>query len=885
MKAHLRIPGNLTRSMTVLLLLCLFSQPDTMGAPPEGEATYQKVVKPFVSQHCVKCHGPKRASAGFRVDQLGTDFLAGKNADAWKEVIDRINLGQMPPKKEPRPDPKQAFAVVEWVGHGLKRAEREARMAGGRILIRRLNRSEYANTVRDLLHLDQNFMNQIEEDLPGDGKAEGFDRIGSALLFDETQLSTYLRLGKRISEKAILTSEAPPATARSRMELEDVWRPVKPTTELIQYQKDTAIPTGPDSTRKRDGGVEFLEPIRNGRNGAFGHLGARFGRLLKDNTVPQDGYYRLRIRAGAFQGELGEPVRMQWTYGRGTPMFAQGHVVIKGTLEKPEIVESVIYLRKMPTGARTNIRFAWNGFSKVIIQNPELTKVSLARRRATGQLRQLASAKAPKAELDKAKAELAKHEAELRAYAKKPGAVARVFNPRLKMDEVPRLFIDWYELEGPIQRQWPPKSHASLFPDGLKDDPKQVREVFSKLLPRAYRRPVTDEQIQQIVNVVRLGREKFKMNHAESMRFGLQTALCTPDFLMIFEPAQPGAAPRKLNDYELASRLSYFLWSSMPDKELFDLAAKGTLNKPDVLKAQVKRMLSSSKSRELVENFAGQWLHVREFGSVMPANNYKDYDVALADAEKEEPYAFFEEILKNDLSILNFLDSEFVVINERLAKFYGIEGVTGPEFRKVPLQANRQRGGVLTMGGLLTYLADGTRTLPVRRGAWILEEIFNDPPPPPPPNAGEIQPNVRGQKLTVRQRLEMHRNEPTCASCHAKIDPLGLALENYDAIGAWRTDQNGEGFRRNAPPIDASGTLPSGRAFKTPNEFKKALLAEKDRFTRAFTEKMLTYALGRPVGYTDRKSIDQIVAIVKKQDYRMQSVIQAIVASELFQTK
>jgi hypothetical protein len=297
-------------------------------------------------------------------------------------------------------------------------------------------------------------------------------------------------------------------------------------------------------------------------------------------------------------------------------------------------------------------------------------------------------------------------------------------------------------------------------------------------------------------------------------------------------------------------------------------------------------MIKSPKSRALAENFAGQWLHVRDYESVMPGNEYKEYDNALRDAEAEEPLAFFEEIMRQNLSILNFIQSDFTMLNERLAKFYGIPDIEGPAFRRVALKPEYQRGGVLTMGGLLTYLADGTRTLPVRRGAFILEEIFNSPPPPPPPNAGEIQPNVKGNNLTVRQRLEQHRSDTTCASCHAKIDPLGLALENYDAIGAWRERQNGEGFRGpKAPPIDISGTLSNGRSFTTPAEFKVALLAEKERFAYAFTQKMLTYALGRPVGYIDNDTVKRITTVLEKNDYHLQDLLIGVITSEPFLTK
>jgi hypothetical protein len=289
-----------------------------------------------------------------------------------------------------------------------------------------------------------------------------------------------------------------------------------------------------------------------------------------------------------------------------------------------------------------------------------------------------------------------------------------------------------------------------------------------------------------------------------------------------------------------------------------------------------------------VRNFGGQWLSIRDYGSVQPAAEYRDYDKVLEHSSREEPYAFFAEVLNKNLPITTFIDSDFIVINERLAKHYKIEGVKGPEFRRVAIRPENHRGGVLGMSGLMTYLADGTRTLPMRRGSWVLREMFNDPPNNPPPNAGEIQPNTSGKNLTVRQRLELHRRDAICASCHAKLDPFGLALENYDAIGAWRERFNGEGYRgapNQAPSLDVSGSFPDGKKFNTLEEYKAGLMMKKDKFARAFSVKMLTYALCRPVGYADHQLVDSLAEELRKNDYRMQALIYAIVASKPFNTK
>ncbi len=879
--------------MLVAFVLLLFSSPSRASAT-DSQLTYERTVVPFLKQHCTACHDEREERAGLRLDTLGTDFLTGKRADVWAEVMNVINSGEMPPKDEVEliPDPQQAFDVVQWIDRELKESERAARMAGGRILSRRLNRSEYTNTVRDLLLLDENFMKLIEEDLPGDGKSEGLDRIGSALLFDEVQLSTYIELAQRIAEKTIVASETAPKSNVKVVQFEQQWRPSKGEHEVIQYQKDTIIPAGPDPAVRKETGVEFLQPIVYGRKTEFGVFGGTYDRFMEQNSVPVDGYYRLRIKAGAFLGDRGTPIRIQFTYLPNTPLETVGELKVRGTLDEPEVIETVVFLRKPPEGSNPRMALKWNGYTDAIIQHPDLTSVSNRRNRATGDLQKLAGAGAPQAEIDAAKAEVEARIADARAFSKQKDAVARIYNPQYDLPTIPRIFVDWVEFEGPIERDWPPASHVALFPDGVRDDLQsgdlnQSRQLFAKLLPRAYRRPVSDAEVEAMVSVGREGRQRFGLNQVDAMRFALQTLLSSPDFLLLFEPSSPDAPPRRLTGHELATRLSYFLWSTMPDEELFELAASQRIHEPEVLAAQVERMIASPKARSFVENFAGQWLHVRDYPSVQPANDYRDYDAELKLASLEEPYAFFDEVLREDLSILNFLDSDFAMLNERLAKHYQIDGVSGAEFQRVALTPQHHRGGVLTMAGLLTYLSDGTRTLPVRRGAWILEQIFQNPPPPPPPNAGEIQPNASGKNLTVRERLELHRSEATCASCHAKIDPLGLALENYDAIGAWRTHQNGEGFRNpaRAPLIDASGALPSGRSFETPAEFKQALMDEKERFAAALTHQLLTYALCRPVGYPDRAAVQQISGRLAQSDYRIQTLIQSIVASELFQTK
>jgi hypothetical protein len=465
--------------------------------------------------------------------------------------------------------------------------------------------------------------------------------------------------------------------------------------------------------------------------------------------------------------------------------------------------------------------------------------------------------------------------------------------PGKSIETAPKIFLGTFEIEGPIQ-EWPPKSHLAL---GLResDAPNEeaIRRIFSEFIPRAFRRPVDAEEVDAVVSNILSAQREFGLSHHETLRYGLQALLVAPGFLMIQEPQQEKAA-RPLDNYELANRLSYFLWNSMPDAELLEQAAAGRLTEPAIRRQQVDRMLKDPKIGRFVESFAGQWLDVRRYGSVQPSEHYRGrippwgprYDNELEVASRKEPLAFFQYVLDQNRPITDFIDSDYLVINDRLATHYQIADVKGPEFRKVSIPAGVERGGVLGMSGLLTLLSDGSRTLPVRRAAWVREKLLNDPPSPPPPGAGEIQPNTAGANLTVRQRLELHRREPTCASCHATLDGYGMALENYDAIGAWSTAQDGEG--RPHPygqPLDVSGSLKSGRTFSTLKEYKQALLAERDRFGRAFVTTALTYALTRPVGVIDADAVDEIYMQLENDEFRVHSVIHAIVGSRLFLTK
>ena len=456
------------------------------------------------------------------------------------------------------------------------------------------------------------------------------------------------------------------------------------------------------------------------------------------------------------------------------------------------------------------------------------------------------------------------------------------------------LGVQWVEIEGPLNAQWPPESQRRLFGDldpqnGTLADAEKVLRQF---LPRAFRRPIGDEDVRPYFGLVQAELEKGRP-FLRAIRAGLEAVLCAPDFLYLRE------TPGRLDDFALAARLSYFLWSSMPDEELEELARQGTLNQPGVLRQQVERMLQSSKASAFTENFTGQWLGLRLINFTTPDPQlYPEVDEFLLWSMPQETRLFFNELLQHDASVLNFVDSDFSMLNGRLAGLYGIPGVEGPEFRQVSLKPEYHRGGVMTQASILKVTANGTTSSPVLRGAWVLDRILGKPAPPPPANVGAIEPDIRGA-TTIREQLGKHRQTEACAVCHEKIDPPGFALENYDVIGGWREHYRALKTEARAnlvvfgrpvaygdgPAVDASSSLSDGRSFTDLAQFKQILLADPDQIARALTQKLLIYATGHGLEYHDRAAVEGIVAQSRAGGYGLRSLIHSVVQSQTFQVK
>jgi len=834
----------------------VFLVPVTLCAAAAGEvgaleaAELPKHVSVFFRSHCIDCHGPDAQEGKLRLDQLPPDFSGATAAVKWVEVMDRLNLGEMPPPDEPRPDVDEVRSVASWIAGELRRAERESLSTGGRVLLRRMNRAEYVNTIGDLLQLEFLPSEDPTEILPPDGTTEGFDKVSAALMLDPSLLDNYFTVAQRVADKAIV--DGPP--------------PFETTTMRLDFGRDSD-----EKTIKRFA-QEITTIVRENDIGMMGEkLHMRFDLRYPDTnqTIPVEGKYRIRIRASADPGESDGPLKLR--IAQQHPVESQSFThefTVDAPPDNPKVYETIAI--RDPKSNHWRIEFP--GGRGLGSGNPVYWYTFTESRDAgrKGDLRTVLR---------------------LQARKKLEGGHDGTSPDPVWADpsKLPKVYIDWIEVEGPLYEQWPPKSHQLvMFKDEAgAEDINYAREIFQRFLPRAFRRPVEDGEAEPFVKLVE-GELDRGTSFNDAIRFGLSAVLTSPAFLYIYEPsAKADGDARTISDYELASRLSYFLWSSMPDKELLGLAEAGKLSDPHVLESQVDRMLADQKSEALVQEFGGQWLRTHEFQKFTPDERlYPDYTPQIGEAMVAETLAFFREVLQEDRPVYNFIDSDWTMLNETLAEFYGINGVAGEAMRPVKLPAESHRGGLLGMAGVAMWGSDGNRTKPVSRAVYVREVLFNDPPNPPPPNAGEIEPNIEGENLTVRERLIQHQKIASCAACHRGLDPYGIALENFNVIGNWRERQDGEDFRGgNTPLIDVSGKLPNGETFETFDEYKARLLAQRDRLTRGLAEKMIVFALGRPVEPSDRRLIDDLTERMARNNYTLRSLIKGLVLSKEFAAK
>ena len=817
------------------------------------EIGFRDVISPFLKTHCLKCHGPEKKEGQLRVDQqLKNEFLDPTSKEKWGEVINVLNSHEMPPDGEPQPKPDEVARVVDWITEQMTQAELIRR--DGVIVLRRLNRDEYRNTIRDLIGVDFDVSG-----FPQDPPAGGFDNNGKALTLSPLHTELYLEAARKILDRALVEGDRPPAIK---------WR-FEPETgdsdsNRVKYDGNNAIVNGGRNPVKD--GFKVLH-----HDSWDKHLNAR------DFKVKHEGEFIVRIRAAGrvpTREEVVETARLKLAERRDK----QTKENPKG--EKYHVAQFETDLKHFET-------------DRMYDYGPPRLKLVQT---LGGQPKTIAEL-----DVDAPLKEPMIYEVRTRFNTESAGltieyayAIPRVLENFWFQghDEFarPELYVDWFELEGPLFESWPPPSHQRILfesPKSKTDERGYVHDVLARFMRRAYRRPVSEAEIDDKLKLFDLVR-KDEPSFLQAIKTPLFAVMVSPHFLYLAEPVAPTA--QRLSDQELAARLSYFLWSTMPDDELFRLAESGKLRDPKTLTAQVNRLLADSKSDAFVRNFAGQWLGLREVGANPPAADlYPQYDRHLEVSIVDESRAFFAEILKHDLSVMNFVGSDFVVINERLARFYGIGNVRGDQFRKVAVPDGVHRGGVVTQASVLTITSNGTRTSPVKRGTWVMKNLLGTDPGLPVANAGDIAPKVPGiDKATVRKRLEIHRQLPQCARCHNKIDPLGFALENFNAAGEWR-DQEGFGYKgrvnRDDPQIDASSKLPDGTEITGVDGLRTALRQKEDLFLKNLAGKLLTYALGRELGVADQPTVKAAVEHSKKNGYTMRSLLQFIVTSEMFGTK
>ena len=841
------------------------------AAPKPRLAEFRDQIEPVLKKACIGCHGPKQQEGEFRIDTLDPDLLHGSDVQWWLEALNAVSNSEMPPEDA---DVKLSGAdrsrLIEWFSTEIQTASQVRRREQGHSSFRRMTRYEYSYTLQDLLGLPYDFA----RDLPPEAASEdGFQNSSEVLQMTVVQFEIYRRLARKALVRATAGGERPPVLHWSVNMKEAIAREWPKQAEQINKLKEQ-FKDDPARQKKEVDQLtaSFMKPHNNtyytelstGRTARAGwaFYGAQYAFAPSDvlpampasfdhvailprgqnliielgDRIPDEGTMRVRIRASRAPGEaMGTPslqLEFGWqasNEGRARMRISTADMPITASHDAPEI-----YQWEFPLGEiypRNSVR--------------NITKMGAL---------------------------------------PSPSEYIRLVNSSVSQGAIQ---IDSVEVSTPVYDDWPPKSHTRNFMDSKNRANENIyaREVIENFMKRAWRRDVTRAEVDQKLKLYKAIRPDCE-NLEEAVVEVLAAVLSSPNLLYLVrtdvrQQAQQTVRTQRLSSHELATRLSMFLWCSTPDAELLKLAASGKLSEPDVLAGQVQRMLSDERSQRFSRHFVRQWLDMQllDFLNV-DRKIHPQFDPALKEAMQQEPIAFFQEVLQENGSILSFIDADYTMVNERLARHYGIDGVLGNQFRRVNLGVEQQRGGLLTQAGLLAMNSAGADSHPLKRGIWLLESLLNDPPPPPPPAVPEIDladPEIA--KLTLKQRIEDHRNHAACMSCHAKIDPWGIAFENYDALGRWRNEIQGK-------PVDATSLLFNRQKLDGMDGLKQFLLENRqDQFSRAMVYKMVTYALGRPLTFGDYASVNGIAADLRKQDDGLATMVRLIVASELFQSK
>ena len=794
-------------------------------------AGFDQHIRPFLKEYCIDCHGPEKQKGERQFNELSYPIADDNALIDFQDILDLLNLGDMPPEDEKQPDPAEKQAIVDWLTAAVSDAYHSQEITGGETVLRRLNHREYFNTISDLFLMNMNMFDPTEA-FPGERIVEHQDNVGDTLVTSGYLLDQYFDAADRIVEKALPFQERPEP---------QVW------TFAGDFEQQPEL----NNRHKVAHGQRYLNiyeaPNTIRRFGAYAPL------MAFKEGVPEGGYYKIRTLAEAVNrfhdfnpkkvtNDPTEPMLMRVIPGNsrfGAMHTPQRYTPDLGTFaltdDGPQWCETEAWLDKgfsprfIYLNGSMDIRPAFREVANLVIKNP-----------APG---------IPPEDL----------EADYMAVAIKHGVI-----PHIRIHEV--------EISGPHFNEWPTATWKAIIGKGAFKT-SNTRRIIQQFASRAYRRPAEKEEVDRLMQVVDA---RVEQGHSpfEAMKDGLKAALCSPAFLYLEE--EPSSKSTLLSDYGIASRLSYFLWGSMPDDELIQLAKRKKLNHPKALIAQADRLLADPKSERFVKGFLDSWLTLRNLGDAPPDRNKFEiyYSENLEEAMRTETELFTRNALDENLNIDCFLDSDFTFVNKALADLYGFDGVEGDDFRRVDLDDPR-RGGLLGQASVLTVTANGVDTSPVLRGVWLLENLLGTPPAPPPPDVEPLNPDIRGA-ITIRDQLAKHRETTACYECHRKIDPLGFALENFDPIGQWRTRYG------DRVDIDASGELPSGEGFQDVIGFKQALMNRKDAFARALTKKMLAYSLGRRIEIMDRPQIDALLVSLEAEGNGFRDLVHLIVSSETF---
>jgi hypothetical protein len=813
------------------------------------EAVPFEKVAPLFQKHCVGCHGAVKPKGDLRIDKLDPDLVKGKDGDHWRDVFDRLNFGDMPPEKESTLKKEERALMAAWLTQERRRAALAKNQAH---TFRRLTRREYERTMQDLLGLPIEFGAK----LPEDGRSkEGFRNDGDALRMSPLQYETYLQIADEALAEAIVTGPAP-AVHRYRLSVGEKYADFK-VTPL------------PKPEGQPGESVEY--DTKKGPSPRIRNMSAPGRDTDKDkNNIWESALAPSAIRRyGEAAVQLPEKV-LAFGFQQA---FRKGETRIKVRAARVE-ADKEADASRIPTLTLAVGSTNYHGVELRIIGDPIVIDHTDFR---TYEFRvRMENVSVPNSG----------------PLNDKNSAVIAAWNSAkaIKSEKLPpRLKIEWIEFESPFFETWPPATHTDiLFANKDLPEPAYVREVIRRFATRAYRGPVAPAELDRLMKYWTKARTTTETLE-DSVRETLGVVLASPRFLGL--PAnRSGGAKERLTDHELASRMSYLLWSTMPDEALIRLADGGKLRDPATLSEQIRRMIQDPKAWAFIEQFAEQWLELDRLQRVsISKERYPGFNDQLAAAMRLETIHFFGEVLRSDLSIFQFLASDFTCVNDTMAAHYGITGVTGSRFRKVKLEEAHHRGGVLTHASVLTGLSDGRDGHPIKRGTWLLKNLLDETPPPPPPNVPELdRDNPMVKNLTIPQALALHRSSASCIGCHQKIDPWGIAFEEYDAIGNWQRTGPGAELRkrRTSQPIESQAELPTGVKVAGMEELRKELLrAKSDDFRRAMLHKVMSYALGRTLTLTDVETADGLAGALRTRKDKLPALIELIISSEPFQSK